>query len=247
MNQKKYDEDTIDLLEVFNALKKKAVVIILVSIIGAAVAGGYAFFVATPIYESTAKIYISTQSTSITSLADIQVGSSLAYDYQEMIVSRKFLNELKSNLGLTYSYKQMHNMVTVENPANTRILNISIKSPNPEEAKTMANELANISKVNISEIMKTDEPTFYEKAIASNAPVEPQKKKIILIGFLLGFLLSAGIVVVRNIMNDKFTNTEDIESILELPVLASVPIVDSGSAKSKELKKQGKRNKNSRA
>lgn len=246
MKQKNEDVYEIDLLEVFKALKKKALVIILVSIIGAVAAGGYAFFVATPIYQSTAKLYIKTQSTSITSLADIQIGSSLAYDYQEMIVSRRFLNELKKNLGLDYSYNQMHSMVTVENPTNTRILNISVKSPDPEEAKAMANELANISKVNISEIMKTDEPTFYEKAIVTNVPIAPQKKKIIMIGFLLGFLLSAGIVVIRNVMNDKFTNSEDIESILDLPVLANVPLVDPGSNKTKNIKQQGKRNKKSR-
>lgn len=243
MNQQYDDEDEIDLLEVFRALKKKALVIILVSLLFAGAAGGYAFFLATPIYESTAKLYITTQSTSITSLADIQVGSSLAYDYQEMIVSRRFLNELKQNLNLDYSFKQMAEMVTVENPTNTRILAISVRSDDSEEAKSMANELAMISKKNISEIMQTDEPTFFERGINRNKPVKPRKTILIIIGFLLGFLLSAGFVVVRSIINDKLDSTDDIDRILGLPVLASVPIIDTGTNKKKEVQSRHSKKK----
>lgn len=235
MNQQN-DVIEIDLLEVLQLLKKKALLIILVSILFAGAAGVYAYFLATPIFESTSKIYIKTQSTSITSLADIQVGSSLAYDYQEMIVSRTFLNELKTDLGLDYTYKQIKNMITVDNPSNTRILNISVKSADADQAKSMANSLAMISKKNISEIMQTDEPTFYEKAIKASVPVEPQKKKIILIGFLLGFLISACIIIASNLLNDKFTSTDDIERVLGLPVLASIPIEGNNTNKKEEIK-----------
>ena len=235
MNQQN-DVIEIDLLEVLHLLKKKALLIILVSILFAGAAGAYAYFLATPIFESTSKIYIKTQSTSITSLADIQVGSSLAYDYQEMIVSRRFLNELKADLGLDYTYKQIKNMITVENPSNTRILNISVKSADADQAKSMANSLAMISKKNISEIMQTDEPTFYEKAIKASVPVEPQKNKLILIGFLLGFLISACVIIASNLLNDKFTSTDDIERVLGLPVLASIPLEGNETNKKKEIK-----------
>lgn len=240
MNQQNNDVIEIDLLEVLKELKKKALIIILVTLIGGGAAGVYAYKFATPIYESTSKIYIMTQSTPTPSMTDLQMGSALTYDYQEMIVSRRFLVELKSHLGLDYTYNQLKGMVAVNNPSNTRIISISVRSADSEEAKMMANELAIISKKNISEIMQTDEPTFFESAIKSSHPVEPQKAKLISIGLLLGFILAAGIIVIRNVLNDRFTSSEEVERLLELPVLASIPQTETRVNKKKEMRNQKK-------
>lgn len=236
INNEEYDE--IDLLEILRALKKKFLVILLCAIIGGCIATGYVFFLATPMYESTAKLYIKTQTTSITSLADIQLGSQLAYDYQEMVVSRAFIGELIQNLNLDYSYKEIaENMVTVENPTNTRILNISIKSDDPEEAKSMANELAMISKKNISNIMATDEPVLYERAIKTSKPESPKKKRDIAIGFILGMFLSIVIITIKFISNDTIKDMDDVERYMKLPVLATIPRDEHSTNKKKEIEK----------
>ena len=48
------DEIEIDLLELLYALRKKIVVIILASLLGAGLFGAYSFLIAKPVYESTA-------------------------------------------------------------------------------------------------------------------------------------------------------------------------------------------------
>lgn len=213
----------IDLLEVLYALRKKIVVIILAGIIGAGLAAAYSFVLATPVYESTAKLYILSQSTSITSLADIQMSSSLAKDYQEMIYSRPVVMQVKKNLNLDYSYEAIKNMLTVNNPADTRCLNISCKSSDKEEARDMANEFAKVSKRQIAQIMDTDEPTLFERAVVNKKPVKPQKLKNIMIGLLLGLLIACAIVIIRYMMNDSLKTEDDIERYLGLNTLASIP------------------------
>ena len=213
----------IDLLEVFYALKKKIVVIILAGIIGAGLAAAYSFLLAKPVYESTAKLYILSQSTSITSLADIQMSSSLAKDYEEMIYSRPVVMQVKKNLNLDYKYEDLKDMLKVENPTDTRCLNISCTSNDKEEARDMANEFARVSKRQIAQIMDTDEPTLFEKAVVNNDPVKPQKVKLIIIGFILGLLIACAIVIIRYMMNDSLKNEDDIERYLGLNTLASIP------------------------
>ena len=222
MNRRE-EEYEIDLLEVFYALRKKIVVIILAGIIGAGLAAAYSFLLAKPVYESTAKLYILSQSTSITSLADIQMSSSLAKDYEEMIYSRPVVMQVKQNLHLDYKYEELKEMLKVENPTDTRCLNISCTSNDKEEARDMANEFAKVSKRQIAQIMDTDEPTVFEKAVASKDPVKPQKVKLIIIGFILGFLIACAIVIIRYMMNDSLKNEDDIERYLGLNTLASIP------------------------
>ena len=222
MNQ--YEEEyEIDLLEIFYALKKKVVVIILAGIIGAGLAAAYSFLLAKPVYESTAKLYILSQSTSLTSFADIQISSSLAKDYEEMIYSRPVVMQVKKNLHLDYDYEEMKDKLKVENPADTRCLNISCSSNDKAEARDMANEFAKVSKRQIAQIMDTDEPTIFEKAVVNSDPVKPQKAKLIIIGFILGLLIACAIVIIRYMMNDSLKNEDDIERYLGLNTLASIP------------------------
>lgn len=213
----------IDLLEILHLLRQKILIIVLAAVIGAGLFGAYSFFVAKPIYQSTAKIYILSQSTSLTSFADIQISSSLAKDYEEMVISRPVLNQVKQNLRLDYQYEQLVGMVSIDNPTDTRILKLSCTSTDPQEAADMTNELATVSKRQIADIMDTDEPTVFETAIVEKDPIKPEKTKNILIGFLLGAILAAAIVIVRNMINDSIKTDEDVKKYLNINVLASIP------------------------
>ena len=216
-------EIEIDLLELFYVLKKNIAVIALSSIIGMALLGVYSFVIAKPVYESTAKIYILSQSTSITSFADIQVSSSLAKDYEEMIYSRPVVTQVAKNLNLDYGYEELKGKLTVTNPADTRVLSISCRSNDVKEARDLANEFATVSKRSIAEIMDTDEPTLFERAVINDNPVKPEKLKNMIIGFLLGFIIACAVVIIRYMINDSIKNEEDIERYLGLNTLASIP------------------------
>ena len=45
-----------------------------------------------------------------------------------------------------------------------------------------------------------------------------------MIGGLFGFILAAGIVIVRHLMDDTIHSTEDVEKYLGLNTLAAIPI-----------------------
>ena len=218
-----YDEVEIDLLELFYALKKKIVMIMLTAIAVAGIAAAYSFLLASPVYESTAKLYILSQSTSLTSFADIQISSSLAKDYEEMIFSRPVVMQVKKNLNLDYDYEELKEKLKVENPADTRCLNITCQSNDIEEARNMANEFATVSKRQIAMIMDTDEPTIFEKAVKNSHPVKPRKVRNTAIGFMLGFMLACAIVIIRYMMNDSLKSEDDIQRHLDLNTLASIP------------------------
>ncbi|MBC6679577.1 YveK family protein [Zhenpiania hominis] len=229
------NEIEFDLQEVFYILKKKILLIILVAVLGAVAAGVYSFLLASPIYQSTAKVYILSQSTSLTSFADIQISSSLTTDYEEMITGRRVVGQVKENLNLDMKYEDIVEMVTIENPPDTRILNISVESTDAQEAADMANEFAEVSREQISRIMETDEPALFETAIVEDDPIKPQKARNTILGFLIGLILSAFVVIVLHVLNDNIKNQEDVERYLNLNTLANVPL-EKGSKGKKEKK-----------
>ena len=215
--------DYIDLLELAKELRKKIVLIIVCAILGGAVMGVYSFFIATPIYQSTSKLYILSKTTSITSLADIQVGSSLASDYVELIKSRPVVLTVIKDMDLDMSYDAMVNNLIVENVSDTRLVKITVSDTDPERAKLIANNFAKVAKVQISNIMRTDEPTIAEAAVVKRTPVSPNKRKNILMGILIGIVLSCGYVTIRFLMDDTIKNDQDIRKYLHLNTLAVLP------------------------
>ena len=129
------EEITIDLYEILYLFRQKIVFIIVALVVGAVVAGIGTKLLITPKYSSTAKLYIvSSSSSSVVNLSDLQLGTNLAPDYRELMTARPLLLSVKSNLNLPYKIDELRKMITVANTSGTRILTVTITSPDPEEA-----------------------------------------------------------------------------------------------------------------
>lgn len=159
----------IDLVEVFYLLWGHWWQILLSLIAGAAIAFAGTYFLITPQYEASARIYIvSASNDSVVDLSDLQVGTSLTADYQELLLSRPLLQDVINNLGLSMDYQQLERMINITNTTDTRILRILVTSPNPQQAADIANELVNQASIYLPNVMETDPPNLVESAIVPN-------------------------------------------------------------------------------
>ena len=218
------EEVEIDLIDLFHLLRSRLWIIILSGIIVASVVGMVSNFMLTPIYTSTAKLYILSKSTSLTSLADIQLGTQLTQDYMVLVKSRPVVTQVIDNLELDMSYEELNSIITVSNPSNTRILVIESSYPDAQMAKNIVDEFSNVSKSQIAKIMDAQEPTIVEEGYVSPFPSSPNVGKNTIIGGLLGAILAAAIIVVLHLMDDTIKNAEDIEKYLGLSTLGLIPI-----------------------
>lgn len=233
----------IDLRKVWNEIKQNILSIILIIIICAGVTGIYSFFIAKPQYRSTSKLYILGSSTSITSLADVQVGSSLTNDYRELIMGRPVLTQVKRNLNLEYSYRELQEIVSVDTPSDTRLVNINVVTDDSYLSRDIANEIANVAKKQISHIMDTDPPSIAERAVATRKPIKPQKIKMILLGAIVGFFFGCMYHIIKFLLNDYITTREDVENELGLIVLSEIPNEGGKHGTNGNRRKKSRRNK----
>lgn len=232
----------IDLLELLSVLRYRVIQIAICALAGALIAGAISFFVITPTYSSTAKLYIVSKSTSITSLADIQVGTSLTSDYVELVNSRTVLEPVIKDMNLEDTYESLGNRLNVSSPENTRLLYITVEDENPEMAREIANAIAKESQKQISDITKSDEPTVAEWAVAGESPVRPDKTRNIAIGFIIGMLIAAGCYIASYMLDTSIKSPEDVEKYLGLNTLGVIPIFEGEENMVKALKKKRLRN-----
>lgn len=232
------DEDTIDLLELALGLLAHWTLIAATAVVGAVLMALYTFFLVTPMYKATATIYVVSRNDSVLNFSDLQVGSELTSDYIKVFEMWEVHEKVISNLDLDYTYTDMASMLSVTNTSDTRMLDITVTNPDPEEAAAIANEYADVGAKYISEKMKTDEPTLMSSARVPENPFSPNKAKNILLGFVVGFVLACGVVVVRILLDDTYKTAEDIRKYAGLVVLASVPMAENAQPKEKNVLKR---------
>ena len=231
-------EEEIDLLALFYRFLEKAHWIILCALIGAAIAGALVFKVVTPIYQATSKIYIVGSDTTI-SLSDLQIGSNLAADYQEVFKNWHVHELVDKRLNLDYTYTQLTNMLSVSNPANTHVIYVTIKSLDPQEAKLIADTYAQVAREFIAAKMDMREPNIFEEAKLPDKPVSPKKARDIVIGFILGALLAMAIVTIKFFGDDRICTSEDIAKVGKIATLGMIPLQNMNENDEK-AKKHGK-------
>ena len=218
------DEMEIDLLELFQVLLQKAWVIILCMVIGAGLAFGGTKTLLTPKYSASSQIYILTKTTSVTSLADIQMGAQLTVDFEVLAKSRPVVEEVIDELNLDYTYEEMEEMITTQNPSDTRILKMTVENEDPNLAKEIANAMAEVTAERVAYIMTTDKPKIVEEAVTPEKPSSPSTVKNTALGGILGAVLAMGIIVIIYLMNDTIQTEEDVRKYLDLNTLAALPL-----------------------
>ena len=236
MENKTFEEE-IDLVWLFYALFKKLWLIIAVAVVCACGMAGYTRFRIEPTYTSTSTMLVLTKETTLTSLADLQLGSQLTKDYTVLITSRPVLDQVIENLDLKMNYKQLKSKVSIDNPEDTRILTVSVTTNNAKQAKAIVDELAAVSSAFIGDKMEVTPPKIIEEGEDNGTKTGPNLTKNTMVGFLAGALLVCVIIVVLELLNDSIQTEEDIERYLAIPTLAVVPDKTETQKKEKKEKK----------
>ena len=234
--------DQIDLVKVFKALWKHALSIILVTLIGGAIAFGVTFAFMSPKYKASAMLYVNNSSFSFGSTSfsistgELNAANTLVDVYTAILKSRTTLEEIAAEAEVPYSYTTLQDMVSTSDLSGTGIFNVYVESSNPMEAEKIANTIARVLPDRIADIVDGASVRIVDYAIVPAHRSTPSYTKNTAIGLLLGFLVSAGFVAVKNVLVSQgstlIQSADDLAAAYpELPLLATIPDMRSAGKK----------------
>ncbi len=218
-----YEEDSIDLLELLFVIRRHILSIAITALLGGVLALLYTMFIITPVFTSTSTMLVMTKETTFESLADLQMGTQLTNDYKVLISSRPVLEEVIFNLNLEMDFNQLRSAIKINNPSNTRIIEMTVSNSDPTLSMEIVNELARVSSEYIGDKMEIVPPKIIEDGIIPTHKTSPSNSKNLMIGILAGGVIAAGFWIIRYLMDDTIKTEEDVEKYFNLPVLAVVP------------------------
>lgn len=219
----------IDVFQLFKTLWQRKLMILLVALVTSAGAFAYSTFIVKPEYTSTTRIYVVNHNQGdkpgLTN-QDLQAGTYLVKDYREIILSQDALEKVATNLKLDMPAKTLASKVQVAVPADTRIVSISVKDKQPEEASRIANSLREVAAEKIVAVTRVSDVTTLEEARPATTPSSPNVRRNSLFGFLGGAVVTVIAVLLIELLDTRVKRPEDVEDVLKIPLLGLVPDFD---------------------
>ncbi|HEW7747962.1 TPA: capsular biosynthesis protein CpsC [Streptococcus pneumoniae] len=219
----------IDVFQLFKTLWKRKLMILIVALVTGTGAFAYSTFIVKPEYTSTTRIYAVNRNQGdkpgLTN-QDLQAGTYLVKDYREIILSQDALEKVATNLKLDMPAKTLASKVQVAVPADTRIVSISVKDKQPEEASRIANSLREVAAEKIVAVTRVSDVTTLEEARPATTPSSPNVRRNSLFGFLGGAVVTVIAVLLIELLDTRVKRPEDVEDVLKIPLLGLVPDFD---------------------
>lgn len=217
----------IDLLRLVKALWHWAWIILLSMIFCGAVALFCTRFMMTPLYRSSALMYVNNNSYAVNntsvSLADLSASQTLVDTYIVILKTRLTLNEVIQQAGLNYTYEELRDMISAASVDSTEIFEITVTSPDPAEAELIANTIVQVLPEKISEIMDGSSARTVDFAVRPIHKSSPSVTLNVAVGCMIGMIFSCGVIVLLELLDEQIRDEEYLIKTYHLPVLAAVP------------------------
>lgn len=234
-------EETISLKELFETLKKRLWLIVSITVIAAVISGVISYYFLTPIYQASTQILVNQTKNEqgVYNSNEVQTNLQLINTYNVIITSPAILDIVSKELDLNMTASQLKGKITVGSEKDSQVVNLSVQDPNADVAAEIANKTAEVFKRQIPSIMKVDNVSILAKADVSEnpSPIKPRPLMNVAIAIVVGLMAGVGLSFLLEYLNSTIKNEQDIERILELPILGVIATIDDQKIEDLKLRR----------
>jgi succinoglycan biosynthesis transport protein ExoP len=222
----------MELRDYLRVLRQSWLIVLLIAIGGAGVGYGYASL-QTPMYSSSAKVFVSTSGGD--TVQDLAQGNSFSQQrvktYADLATTPIVLLPVIADLGLNLNADELGSLVTVSAPVTTTIIEIAVLDSDPalaariatgisvslsrvvQRVESAAGSVAAVSPVTLTLVKHATVP---QKAVSPNVPLD------IALGGIAGLIVGIGLAILREILDNRVRNERDVEQITDIAVIGGI-------------------------
>ncbi|MGN7241031.1 YveK family protein [Priestia megaterium] len=224
-------EETISLKEIFQTLKKRLLLIIIITAIFTAISGIVSYFFLTPIYQSSTQILVNQEKSenAVYSPNEVQTNLQLINTYNAIIKSPVILDKVIKKENLEMTSGELNKLISVSNEQESQVVNITVQHENPQDSKKIANTIATTFQSEIKSIMNVDNVSILTKAELGSR-IKPSPILNMTIALVVGLMVGVGVAFLLKYLDNTFKEDRVIEDQLGLPVLGAITIINIDKA-----------------
>jgi capsular polysaccharide biosynthesis protein len=231
-------EETISLKELFETLKKRLLLILLITITAVLVSGIVSYFFLTPIYQASTQILVNQAKNDqgVYNYNEVQTNLQLINTYNVIIKSPAILDKVTEDLKLGLTSQQLNEKITVGSEKDSQVVNVSVQDTDPNKAAKIANKTAEVFQMEIAKIMNVDNVSILAKAtvVDNQSPIKPKPLLNIAIALVVGLMAGVGVAFLLEYLDNTVKNEQEVERLLGLPVLGVIGTIGDSKMEERE-------------
>ncbi len=217
----------LDIMKLLRALRKYWPAVAASAVVCAFLMLIFTHFFSVPMYRAEAVVYISNRvaydtSRNSVNIVDVDASKQLVPVYSSLILTNAVLDKVAEASGLPYNAKQISRFITTQQIEDTAVLRIAVSAPVAEHCAVLANATATTGITEITKIAPGSSAYIIDAAEAPVEPYAPSMPKRVAVGFVIGALIAAAAVVVRELLDTKIDSEEELSGIIGAPVLGVI-------------------------
>ena len=221
------ESEGISLAELWAMIRKHIVFIFLAVFVCVGLAYGYTRFFEKPTYTAKTTLVVriptNTQTGDITT-SDISIAKSLALVYTDFLKTDQVMTHVIETLGIDYSIATLRdNVLTMTLADSSLLLYISAKTTDPNRSIAIVNQVATSGIAFINDEFESYGDNLAVLNVATTSLISRNTAMNLAIGLLLGGLISAAYVLIREMMAKTIRSRKDIEKLTGLPIIGLIP------------------------
>lgn len=222
-------EMTIDVLSIVKYVFSKIAIVILVTVLCASVSFVYTQLYIPRKYTSYTDLYVvnTVDNASTVSSSDLVAAEKLAASYTKFLTSNSTFDAVAKRINNSYSVKELNKMVEVSTLEGTEILRISVTSESKNDAKKIADLVAEEGEKQIVRIVKSGAVSVVDAATDA-VVTSPNVLKNTLVAGFAGFAVVVIILALINILDKRIKTREQLEELFGLDVIGVIPSMYGG-------------------
>ena len=215
-------------LELFQALKEKAALILVVTILAAVLGWCFSAIVMPRKYEASVNMIVNTRTEIVGVVTSDSISSAqdLVDTYAIIIKSNKVLNQVIDQLSLELTYEELSERITVDPIRNTQVMKIAARCADPNEAVLIVQTISEIAPSIVADAVEAGSCKVVSDVYSSTKPVSPDIPRNTFLVAAMAFLTVCALVVLRELFNDYIVDETDLEKKLGITAIGVIPDVE---------------------
>ena len=221
------NEHTLSLKDLLRMIRRRALTIVLVATLVAAVTVGLSLM-QPPVYQASTTILVGQeQSDESPNLAsDIMGLQQITMTVVEAVNSRVVAEAVVEELNLDMAPETILGSMTVQQLTDTQFIQIDYVDTDPERAQQIANTIAEVSAERIAEVSPNATAitaTTWEPAVEPTTPISPQPIRNGVLAMILGLGLGIGLAFLLESLDDSWRSSEEVEQLSGVSIFGIIP------------------------
>lgn len=223
-------EETISLKEIIHFLKKRLALIVGVTLIAVVLSAIFTFFLTTPQYQASTQILVNQtqENEQPINATELQSNRELINTYNVIMTSPIILDSVIEETGIDRGVNELQGQITVSSEEESQVVTLSVEDSNPALASDLANTIAQTFEEEVIDIMNIDNVSILSNSQAEDVtnPISPQPLLNLMVSFIIGLMIGVGLALLLEFMDQTVKTEQDVEKLLNLPILGSISIID---------------------